>query len=161
MSAAVVDVTSEREIVSTRVFQAPRELVWQAWAEPKNLEQWWGPRGFTTTTLEMELRVGGKWRIVMHGPDGTDYPNNGVFTEVVPGEQVKYVLSGGKPGEEVTMARTISFDEEDGGTRMTIRMEFPTAQERDFVVETYGAVKGAQETFERLAEFLAEEMETA
>ena len=65
-------VTTEREIASTRVFAAPRELVWKAWTDPKHIEQWWGPIGFTTTTKEFDLRPGGKWLHTMHGPDGTD-----------------------------------------------------------------------------------------
>ena len=75
--------TADREIVSARVFDAPRELVWKAWVDPKHVAQWWGPKGFTNTIHEMDVRPGGVWRFAMHGPDGTDYKNEIVFIEVV------------------------------------------------------------------------------
>ena len=75
--------TSEREILLSRVFDAPRNLVWEAWTDPRQVAQWWGPNGFTTTIEVMDVRPGGHWRHVMHGPDGTDYPNDIVFLEVV------------------------------------------------------------------------------
>jgi uncharacterized protein YndB with AHSA1/START domain len=90
---------SERGIVLTRVFDAPRELVWDAWTDPKKIVQWWGPRGFTTTIREMDLRPGGIWRHTMHGPDGTDYPNKSKFIEVVKPERISYSHSGGKKGD--------------------------------------------------------------
>ena len=71
----------EGTVVITRVFDAPRELVWQAWTDPKMMAQWFGPRGFTSSVPQLEPRVGGALRIVMHGPDGNDYPMKGVFTE--------------------------------------------------------------------------------
>jgi uncharacterized protein YndB with AHSA1/START domain len=80
----------DREIVFTRVFDAPRRMVWEAWTDPKQLVLWWGPRGFTTTIDEMDVRVGGVWKLVMHGPDGTDYPNKSIFTEVVPNERLRF-----------------------------------------------------------------------
>jgi hypothetical protein len=67
--------TQDCEILIERIINAPRELVWEAWTDPKHLEKWWGPNGFTTTTKEFDFRVGGVWRHVMHGPDGTNYPN--------------------------------------------------------------------------------------
>ena len=74
---------ADREIVITRVFDAPREMAWDAWTDPKQVVRWWGPRGFTTTIHEMDVRPGGVWRQTMHGPDGTDYPGQMVFVEVV------------------------------------------------------------------------------
>ncbi len=75
--------TAEREIVATRVFDAPRALAFKAWTEPTHLARWWGPNGFTITTYEMDFRVGGAWRFVMHGPDGRDYQNENVYVEIV------------------------------------------------------------------------------
>ena len=72
----------EGTVVITRVFDAPRALVWQAWTDPKMMGQWFGPRGFTASVPELDVRVGGALRIVMHGPDGNDYPMKGVFREV-------------------------------------------------------------------------------
>ena len=74
--------TAQRELVITRIFDAPRELVWRAWTDPKHVAQWWGPNGFTNTIHEMDVRPGGVWRFVMHGPDGVDYANKIVFGEI-------------------------------------------------------------------------------
>jgi uncharacterized protein YndB with AHSA1/START domain len=87
---AIPTSTSDREIVATRVFDAPRELVFQMWTDPQHISNWYGPRGFTTTTHEMDVRPGGVWRHVMHGPDGTDYPNEIVYLEVVKPERLVY-----------------------------------------------------------------------
>src|SRR5262245_63539620 len=79
---------SDREIVITRVFDAPRDLVWKVWTQPEHVARWWGPRGFTTTVTELDLRVGGRSRYVMKGPDGAEYPVCGVFREIVPFERI-------------------------------------------------------------------------
>jgi uncharacterized protein YndB with AHSA1/START domain len=79
-----------REIVSTRVFQAPRASLYRAFAEPDRLQQWWGPQGFRNTFDEFDLRPGGAWRFTMHGPDGTDYPNLNEFLDVSPAERIVY-----------------------------------------------------------------------
>ena len=80
--------TVDREFVHSRLVDAPRERVFRAFAEPEHLARWWGPNGFTSTFQEFELRPGGHWRFVMHGPDGTDYPNESVFLEVAAPERV-------------------------------------------------------------------------
>ena len=74
--------TADREIVITRLVNAPRELVWRAWTEPEHLEKWWGPNGFSVTTLEIDIREGGQWRFIMHGPDGHDYKNKTQFIDI-------------------------------------------------------------------------------
>ncbi len=81
-SSPAVD-TADREIVIARVIDAPRQLVWTAMTDPNHVVRWWGPCGFTTTIEEMDVRVGGTWKHVIHGPDGTDYPNSSVFREVI------------------------------------------------------------------------------
>src|SRR5271155_1615963 len=99
--------TSDREIVTMRVFEAPRELVFAAWTEPKHVAQWWGPNGFTNTIYEMDVRPGGVWRFVMHGPDGVDYQNKIVFVEVVKSQRLVYDhVSGPK------FRMTVTFDEQ-------------------------------------------------
>ena len=90
--------TADREIVVSRVFGAPRELVWEAMVNPAHVTNWWGPRGFSTTTEKMDLRPGGIWKHVMHGPDGTDYPNESTFLEVEKPERIVYVHDGRKTG---------------------------------------------------------------
>ena len=74
--------TANRELVTTRIFDAPREIVFKMWRDPKHVGEWWGPRGFTTTTDVMNVKPGGVWRFVMHGPDGRDYKNEIVYIEV-------------------------------------------------------------------------------
>ena len=79
--------TDPRSIIGIHEFDAPRELVFAAWTDPKHLSQWWGPNGFTTTTSSFDFRPGGIWRFVMHGPDGRDYQNRVTFDEIVPPER--------------------------------------------------------------------------
>jgi uncharacterized protein YndB with AHSA1/START domain len=80
----------ERTVTLARIYDAPRELVWKTWTDPAHLAQWFGPRGFTSSVPELDVRVGGNLRIVMHGPDGNDYPMNGVFREVTPPERLVF-----------------------------------------------------------------------
>jgi uncharacterized protein YndB with AHSA1/START domain len=149
--------TSDREIVISRVFDAPRELVWEAWTNPEHVARWWGPNGFTTTIEKMDVRPGGVWQHVMHGPNGTDYPNKSVFTEVVKPERIVYEHGGSRKGDPcVQFTATWTFEEPKAGqTRLTIRMVFPSAEARDIVVKEYGAIEGGKQTLARLAEHLA------
>jgi uncharacterized protein YndB with AHSA1/START domain len=142
-----------RAIVTTRVFDAPRELVWSAWTDPNHLAQWWGPNGFTTTTSAYDLRPGGTWRFVMHGPDGRDYQNLVTFDEIVKPERLVY--RHGDDVEPVQFHTTVTFEDLGGKTRLTLRAQFPTADARDRVVREFGAAEGAVQTIERLADYLA------
>jgi uncharacterized protein YndB with AHSA1/START domain len=163
---------SDRELVFTRVFNAPRDLVFKVWTDPKHIVEWWGPRGFTTESLDMDVRPGGHWRLIMHGPDGVDYRNRIVYLEVVKPERLVYKHTGnaeededeeeGKEGKEakdrmkpVGFHVTVTFEEAGGSTKLTMRMLFESAGERDDVVTKYGADKGAVQTLDRLAEHLA------
>jgi uncharacterized protein YndB with AHSA1/START domain len=150
---------SDREIVITRDFDAPQELVWWAWTDPEQIVRWWGPVGFTTTIEVMDVRPGGRWTHVMHGPDGTNYPNRVVFQEVVEMEKIVFSNSGGREGTEgVQFVSTWTFETVKAGTtRVTIRMVFSTAAERDRVEREYGAVEGGKQTLERLAGHVKEE----
>lgn len=144
-----------RSISIGRHFAAPRRLVWEAWTVPEHLEQWWGPSGFRTSTLEYDLRPGGRWRHVMHGPDGTDYPNRTTFREVVEPERIVYVNGWDSDDAEPMFEATILFEEADGGTRLTMNSLFSSAELRQEVVEKYGAIEGGKQTLERLAEYLS------
>lgn len=145
---------AEREIVITRMFDAPRELVWHAMTDPRHVVHWWGPRGFTTTIQQMDVRPGGVWQYVMHGPDGTDYPNQSTFKEVVKPERLVWNQGGGRKGEPtVQFDATWTFEAIDSDrTRVTIRMVFGSAADRNKVVEQYGAIEGGRQTLDRLAE---------
>jgi uncharacterized protein YndB with AHSA1/START domain len=150
-----IEKTADREIVITRVFDAPRELVWEAWTDPKHVVNWWGPRGFTTTIEKMDVRPSGVWKHVMHGPDGTDYPNSSVFKEVVKPERIVYSHGGGKKGGRgVHFVATWTFEALGDKTKVTMHSIFPSAADRDFVVKEYGAIEGGKQTLERLGEYL-------
>ena len=127
-------ITSDREIIATRVFDAPRELVFQVWTDPKHISNWWGPRGFTTTTYEMDVRPGGVWRHVMHGPDGTDYPNEIVFVQVVKPERLVY-----DHVSEPQFQTTVTFTEQGGQTTVTARLLFESATLRNRVATEHHA----------------------
>ena len=141
---------SERELVITRVVNAPRELVWQAWNDPQHVSSWWGPNGFSTTTYSKEVRVGGEWRFTMHGPDGTDYENRIVYTAVEQPARLAYDHFGAGDNESPHFKASTEFTEVAGGTEITLRMVFPTAQQRDAVAEY--AIPGGQQTLARFAQ---------
>ena len=147
---------SDREIVHTRVFDAPREKVWKALTSPEHVVHWWGPNGFSTTIETMEVRPGGMWKHIMKGPDGANYPNKSIFKEVVEGERIVYSHGGGREkGPGASFMATWSLETVDGNkTLMTGRMVFSTPEERDFVVKEFGAIEGGKQTLARLAEYL-------
>jgi uncharacterized protein YndB with AHSA1/START domain len=151
----------EREIAATRIFDAPRDLVWKVWTDPGHVGHWWGPDGFTTTTHRMEVKPGGVWRFVMHGPDGRDYQNKITYDEVVAPERLAYRHGGTGAKEDrglepVSFRVTVTFTEQGGRTRVDMRMVFPSAAAREHVVKTYGAVEGLSQTLGRLERYLAE-----
>ena len=131
---AQTDAICDREIVATRVLDAPREFVFRAFSDPAQLVHWWGPKGFTNTFHEFDLRPGGAWRFTMHGPDGVDYPNESVFVEVVKSERIVFKHVSGHQFE-----MTITLAEQAGKTRIGWRMRFDSAAEcarvKRFVVE--------------------------
>jgi uncharacterized protein YndB with AHSA1/START domain len=147
---------ADHEIVISRVFDAPRELVWKAWTDPKHVVNWWGPKGFSTTIEVMDVRPGGQWAHVMRGPDGTNYPNKSIFKEVVENERIVYSHGGGKEGGRgARFEATWTFETVGPGkTHLTVRMVFPTKEDRDFVVKEYGAIEGGKQTLGRLSEYL-------
>jgi uncharacterized protein YndB with AHSA1/START domain len=150
-----IDLGDPLAIVGMRVFAAPRELVFQAFADPQHLAQWWGPDGFSLTTHSFEFRVNGVWRFVMHGPDGRDYQNRVTYDEIVPPERIAYRHGGGDDVEPVQFATTVTFEDLGGKTRIVWRGVFPTAAERARVIKEYGADKGLVQTLRRLAEHVA------
>ena len=149
--------TADREIVISRVFHAPRELVWQAMTDPQHVVNWWGPRGFRTTIERMDLRPGGVWQQVMHGPDGTNYPNKSTFREIVKPERIVYTHAGGREnGPGTSFEATWTFEVVEGNrTRLTLRQVFASPEDRDFIVREFGAIEGGKQTLTRLSEHLA------
>jgi uncharacterized protein YndB with AHSA1/START domain len=149
------DVDTDRQIVATRVFNAPRDLVFKVWTDPEHVVNWWGPRGFTNTIETMDVRPGGIWRFVMHGPDGVDYGNLITYDEVVPPELIAYTHGSTDPDDPTEFLARVEFAEEGAGTRITMRLIFKTQAERDQVIEDVGAVDGLNSTLDCLDEYLA------
>ena len=145
--------SAERVLVLTRLFDAPRSLVFKAWTEPEHLARWWGPRGFTSTIIANDVRPGGAYRFHMRGPEGDDHWLQGVYREVVAPEQL--VMAGawtdadGKPVSPETLL-TVTFEEHQGKTKLTLHQAvFESVTARD---EHRG---GWTSSLERLAEYLA------
>lgn len=140
------------EIKITRVYDAPVATVWDAWVDPVQAAQWWGPRGFTITTHSKDLRVGGIWHYTMHGPDGTNYPNKTVYHEVETHQKLVYD-HGGNDTQAPLFRVTVLFAEKDGKTTMDMTMSLPSAEA---LAQTQKIIRdaGGNATWDRLAEYL-------
>lgn len=145
--------TNANEIVITRVIDAPRERVFRAFTEPSIVE-WWGPNGFTTTTHERNVTVGGIWRFTMHGPDGADYENFIKYVEIKKPEFMKYSHGESEVHPDGFNAH-VSFVEEGNKTKVTLHLILPTKEEHDRVVK-FGAIEGGNQTLARLARYMEE-----
>ena len=144
MTAAIIPTTPDCEIVSSRVFNTPREIVYTAWTDPNHLKKWWGPAGFTNTFNEFDLRPGGKWSFVMHGPDKGNYPNECEFTRIE-----KPSLISWKRYSKPLFRVLATFDEVTAGsTKVVFRMIFDTEDECRKVKKF--AVDKNEENFDRL-----------
>lgn len=147
-----VTTPSEREIVLTRVFDAPRRLVFDALTKPELLKRWFGPRGHNLVVCEVDLRVGGTWRFVLRSPDGKDMGMRGVYREIVPPDRSVHTESFDDfPGEALVTANLV---ERDGKTTLTGTVLYPSQEIRDAVIKS-GMEHGAAEGYDRLAELLA------
>jgi uncharacterized protein YndB with AHSA1/START domain len=113
-----------RFIRLTKLLNTPVEKVWEVWSNPEHIKHWWGPNGFTNTITKMDLQPGGEWLLVMHGPDGTDYDNRSVFTEVVANKKIAYEHLSGHH-----FIATIEFEAQGNNTLMHWEMLFPTKEE--------------------------------
>jgi uncharacterized protein YndB with AHSA1/START domain len=146
---------AEREIVIARVISAPRELVFEAFADVRHLSRWWGPEGFTTTTRAFEFSVGREWDFVMHGPDGTDYQEWICWTEIVPPERIA-LRHGEFRDDPNAFESVVSFAPDGAATRIEMRTVFPTKELRDEAVHKYHAIEGGQQTLSKLAAYVTE-----
>ncbi|HLE53010.1 MAG TPA: SRPBCC family protein [Anaerolineales bacterium] len=138
----------------SRVFDAPRELVWKACTDPELLPKWWGPRYLTTVVDKMDLKVGGVWRYIQKDAEGNEYAFNGVFKEVAAPERLTYTFEF-EPMAGHISTETITFEElPDGKTRITARTTFDTLEDLEGMLQS-GMEGGAVETWDRLEELLA------
>ncbi|MCI0616974.1 SRPBCC domain-containing protein [bacterium] len=162
-SNELINEIAERELVITRVFDAPRELVWKAWTEPERLKGWWGPKNFTAPVSKIDLRVGGKYLSCMRSPEGQDYWSTGVYREIVPPEKLVFTDSfADEKGNVVSASQygmgddwplellvTVLFEEFQGKTKMTLRhVGLPAGEFSDMTNS------GWNESFDKLAESL-------
>lgn len=139
---------ADREIVIERTVKAPRELVFDAFTDRTQISHWWGPHGFTTTTSAMDVRPGGKWRFVMHGPDGTDYQNLVTYIEV--DRPRRLVYDHREPdGPMQPFMVTVTFEDVAGGTHVTLKMVCATPEAKAYMAK-FGAIEGGEQTLQRL-----------
>ena len=160
----------EREFVISRVVDAPRELVWKAWTDPKHMAQWWGPKAFMNSVCELDVRPGGAHRIVMRSADGVEYPIKGVYREVVEPERLVMTLDCSEhpvewhnrvkpyrrkeernPAGE--MLSTVTLEDLDGRTKLTVRILFDSVAIRGAMLKM-GMTEGWTQSLERLGEHL-------
>jgi uncharacterized protein YndB with AHSA1/START domain len=143
---------SDREIVMTRVFDAPRELVFEAHMSCEHLSHWWGPIKYEIASCEVEFRPGGRWRIVHRGPDGEEHGFRGEYREIVPPERITWTFEWeGMPGH--VSVETMTLEEHDGQTTLTAASTWDTVEDRDGMLAG-GAEEGAAETWDRLDDYL-------
>jgi uncharacterized protein YndB with AHSA1/START domain len=144
----------KQEIRVTRVFDAPRDLVFKACTDPNLLARWWGPRRYTTTVDKMEVKPGGMWRFVQKDPAGNEFAFRGVYHEVTaPRRTVQTFEFEGVPGH--VLLDTATFEDFDGKTKLTQQSVFQSVEDRDGMVQS-GMEEGSTESMDRLAELLAE-----
>lgn len=146
--------TEDREITISRLFDAPRDLVFQMWTDPAHVGKWWGPRGFTTTTERIDIRPGGEWKFIMHGPDGRNYDSHIAYTDITRPERIVYQQNGDKKEAPFQFTNTITFEDVGGQTRLTMRLLFTTAESRNRVIKEFGAIEGGNQTLDRFAEHM-------
>jgi uncharacterized protein YndB with AHSA1/START domain len=147
-----VTTPSDKEIVITRVFDAPRELVFEAHSSCEHMSKWWGPRRYEFASCEIDFRPGGAWRIVHRGPDGEEFGFHGEYREIVPSERIVWTFEfEGMPGH--VSVETLSLEEHDGKTTLTGASVFDTVEDRDGMLES-GMESGAAESMDRLDEYL-------
>lgn len=137
-----------------RMFDAPRELVWQAWTDPRHVALWWGPRGMTTRVDALDLRPGGDWRYVMVAPDGSEYPQQGTFTEIVPpGKIVTSALFDYGAAEPHQMVLKYEFEDLGDKTKMTMTITHATVEMRR-EHQAMGVIEGWNLNWDSLVDYL-------
>jgi uncharacterized protein YndB with AHSA1/START domain len=151
-NALTVTTPSDREIVMTRVFDAPRDLVFEAHTSCEHMSRWWGPRKYEFASCEIDFRPGGKWRIVHRGPDGEEYAFHGEYREIVPPERIVWTFEfEGWPGN--VSVETLTLEEHAGKTTFTATSVYDTVEQRNGMLES-GMEEGAAESMDRLDEYL-------
>jgi len=145
---------SERELIFMRILNAPRELVYKVWTVPEHVAHWWGPNNFTNTIREMDVRPGGVWSLVMHAPDGSNYPNRIQYLEVLKNERLTYTHGSGDPDDPGQFHVKVTFESHGNKTKLSIRAIFTSADALDQVIKESGIIEGSRQTMNRLEAYL-------
>jgi uncharacterized protein YndB with AHSA1/START domain len=146
---SVKDNTAARELIFSRLLNAPVKLVWKVWTSPEHVKLWWGPDGFTNTINKMDVKPGGEWELIMHGPDGTDHGIKIVFIEIVKYKKIVY-----KQFTDFKCLATIEFESRGEQTLLRWQMLFESKEYLIQVAKTNGVDKGLKQTAERLIDYL-------
>lgn len=141
--------SQKREMRINRTVKAPIDIVWEAWTNPEHIVHWWGPNGFTNTIQLMDFREGGEWNLIMHGPDGTNYPNRSIFKEIIPFQKI--VTEHFNPH----FFTTVLFRSLGEETRIDWSLLFDTAEMRDIVIKAHKADEGQKQNLDKLETFLS------
>lgn len=145
--------TDDREIRISRLLNADVDLVWEVWTDPDHIKNWWGPHGFTNSISKMDLKAGGEWILVMHGPDGKDYNNKSTFTEVIKNKKIVYEHFN------PNFITTVDFEAQGDKTLLSWHMLFETREIFETVVKTFKADQGLQQNVEKLDTYLDRQLE--
>ena len=137
-------------LITTRDVDAPVAKVWAAWTDPEKIARWWGPAGFHSTVEELDVREGGRFKVVMHGPDGTDYPNVYVFDRVDEHRQLVYTDTGSEQFGLAPFQSVVDMEAIGHGTRVVLKARFSSDEDRRKHVEDFHAIEGSRELLERL-----------
>lgn len=144
--------TDDQELVLERTFDAPRDLVWRVITDPDRITNWWGPNGYTTTVVEMDVRAGGRWRFINHTTGGEDVPFKGEYLEVVPPERLVQTFIWDVPGfDDRPSIETMTLEDLGGRTKVVARSRFPSVEDLEGALAA-GMVGGTLETYDRLAQ---------
>ncbi|MEC7264818.1 MAG: SRPBCC domain-containing protein [Bacteroidota bacterium] len=141
--------TENRSLSISKLLQAPIELVWEVWTTPEHIAQWWGPDGFTNTIQTMDVQEGGEWKLTMHGPDGTNFPNRSVYKEVVPFKKI--VFEHFNPH----FFTTVEIEAFGQTTKMEWSMLFDTEEMLQTIIKAHKADKGMKENVDKLETYLS------
>lgn len=140
--------SATKEMHINRIFDAPIELVWEVWTNPEHIVNWWGPNGFTNTIQEMDFKEGGEWKLTMHGPDGTNYPNRSIFKEIIPFKKIVFEYFNPH------FFTTVLFKTKDGKTEIDWTMQFDTAEMLETIVKVHKADEGMKQNMERFGNYI-------
>ena len=142
--------TENKELRSTKILNAPADIIWEVWTNPEHITNWWGPNGFTNTIHKMDFEENGEWNLTMHGPDGTNYPNRSIFKEII--SLKKIVFEHFNPH----FITTVLFESKGKETLLDWSLLFDSEKMYDIIVKAHKADEGQKQNLEKLEKYLAE-----